>query len=303
MARCFLLGAGASYAVGRTYSREIPLDKTFFQLLFQQDPITFYNIQKLLQAQFKEDYELRVLTLEQVEDLVFKTSDIYRKQLESQLKTAIVELLGKNAGTTGPGVLSYLQRGEREPGLPNLQLYHLLLQNTSNQDYFVSLNYDILMDLAILSIGKAITYGNHLQSWPIADPSPIRLYKPHGSLNWIDKTANTNVVYSPQIRIATRLSVLNDELLIGLWTQAVEALRKVDQLVVIGCSLSSQDQHLMQFITTWKSKDNASDTSTKVIHTNELETSHYADVFGGYSGKLSYYHEGFNESSIDFIFQ
>lgn len=196
MPRCFLLGAGASHAVGLTYSLDIPLDGTFFQQLQTYDRVLYENINRLLKAQFEGLSELRELRLEEVEDLVSRSNPILKTRLESQMKLAVVRLLSDVTGTSDSDVLAKLL--DHRQNAPNLQLYHLLLENMANDDYFVSLNYDILLDLSILSLRRSIDYGNHLPSlissdhWPHDFTGAVKLYKPHGSLNWTgDGSPNT----------------------------------------------------------------------------------------------------------------
>ena len=310
LGRCFLLGAGASYAVGQTFSKEIPLDNRFFPLLQAMNPVLYGNIERILKAQFKEVAELRALTLESVEDYVAKTGDMFRARLESQLKLAIVGLLGENTGTTNGNVLVNLRGGATGGGTPNLQLYYLLLDNMAPTDYFVSLNYDILLDLAILSSNRSIDYGSRIREitksagWPNDRLYSVKLFKPHGSLNWDEAGRPQEVARGPpNLKIATRLSVLTDPLLQDVWKEAIFGLQKADQLIVVGSSLSKQDELLMTFISMWKSESALRKTSTRVIFANKERNEYYSSVFADLPGTLELYTDGFTEKSIEFIFK
>ena len=314
--RCFLIGAGASCAIGLTSSLQIPLDNTFFGLLALRDSVLYSNIDRMLKAQFNGIPDLKELSLETVEDRVAESDPVYKKQLDSQLKTAVFRLLGDNISVSNDRVLPDLRAGRTtssftQLGLPNLQMYHLLLQNMSEDDCFVCLNYDILLDLAILSSGRSINYGDHMQSligndhWPGDQPNPVKLYKPHGSLNWNEAGSPNSYVLAPlNIRIATRISVLNDPFLLGLWKQAEKRLVDVDQLVIIGCSLSPQDKNLSEFLQRWKEMSQTKETMTKAIFANNARTKDYENrLLPGYRGTVKTYPNGFDERSIPFIFE
>lgn len=274
------------------------------------NPVLYGNIERILKAQFKEVAELRALTLESVEDYVAKTGDMFRARLESQLKLAIVGLLGENTGTTNGNVLVNLRGGATGGGTPNLQLYYLLLDNMAPTDYFVSLNYDILLDLAILSSNRSIDYGSRIREitksagWPNDRLYSVKLFKPHGSLNWDEAGRPQEVARGPpNLKIATRLSVLTDPLLQDVWKEAIFGLQKADQLIVVGSSLSKQDELLMTFISMWKSESALRKTSTRVIFANKERNEYYSSVFADLPGTLELYTDGFTEKSIEFIFK
>lgn len=307
MVRCFLVGAGASYAIGQRSNVEVPTDSSFFRILQSVDSVLYDNIERILKSQFSSIQELQSLSLEAVEDYADKIDVLYKRQLTSELRKSIFILLGERPNTTDKSILQLLRSGRVRK--PNLQLYNLILDNITRGDFFVTLNYDILLDLAVLSAGKSIYYGDHMRSvisadeWPYSTANPISLFKPHGSLNWGELGSPFPHVIDPVgFRIATRLSIVGDEMLINIWREAEQTLARADELIIIGSSLSKQDQHLMQFIHFWKSKASPSDRRTKIIFRQEEHMKYYEKVLSGPNGKLDFYPHGFDEKSIDFIF-
>jgi hypothetical protein len=92
--RCFLIGAGASRAVGQTFGRDIPTNDSFFKILASASPTNFLNLQRIVESQFGVA-DLRTATLEQVEDYVEQVASIFRTRLDSELKRAVHMLLGQ----------------------------------------------------------------------------------------------------------------------------------------------------------------------------------------------------------------
>jgi hypothetical protein len=299
--RCFLIGAGASRAVGQTFGRDIPTNDSFFKILASASPTNFLNLQRIVESQFGVA-DLRTATLEQVEDYVEQVASIFRTRLDSELKRAVHMLLGQVPETSRYGVLEGLVAGA---DVPNLQLYYLLLENAAPRDFFVSLNYDILFDLAILAKRKSIYCGrpmlrNYTPGYPSKKDSPIPLFKPHGSLNWDSSGAiQDSVVAFDRMNIATRLTVANNPALLDIWSEARAYLDNANDLVVIGSSLSMQDQNLMSLLKSWTSRR---ETTTEIIYSGTAEKTHYEKLFENYPGKLVLYSEGFSERSLAFIF-
>jgi len=279
----------------------MPTNAEFFPFLKNQDVIVYNNIAAILKAQFSEIGELTALTLEQAEDYVERTDTKFRKVLDFNMKKAVHNILGEFPNTTDHGVLGRLIAGE--PRTPNLQLYWLIADNLSDGDFFVSLNYDILLDLGILSRYRSVSYEamGTLES-PNRNSPTVKVFKPHGSLNWDRQNNLSSFVVSPsEISIATRLSVVRDERLLGIWSEATFQLRLADELVIIGSSLSTQDAHLMDFLGFWKQRSHESRTTTKIVCMGPELRSHYDAVFQGYDGDVQFLDTGFNERAIPFI--
>jgi hypothetical protein len=141
---------------------------------------------------------------------------------------------------------------------------------------------------------------NYTPGYPSKKDSPIPLFKPHGSLNWDSSGAiQDSVVAFDRMNIATRLTVANNPALLDIWSEARAYLDNANDLVVIGSSLSMQDQNLMSLLKSWTSRR---ETTTEIIYSGTAEKTHYEKLFENYPGKLVLYSEGFSERSLAFIF-
>jgi hypothetical protein len=150
-------------------------------------------------------------------------------------------------------------------------------------DTFVSLNYDIVLDNAFLSVGRPVNYGVPIRSgmehcWGSKgwrrEPYELfgkacPLYKPHGSLNWLfcracqklDVTAgmkSTHNIFSdpglicPEcdsryealIVAPTMFKSYSNLVLAEIWRSVEDRLGNAAEVVFIGYSLPDADVHL-----------------------------------------------------------
>jgi hypothetical protein len=154
--------------------------------------------------------------------------------------------------------------------------YDRLVGQLGNNDAIISLNYDTLLDSALVRQGWSPRRGYRLGGgkskveWGPVDGavrlanSPIPLLKLHGSLNWFVRgsySSLSKIFSSKPVRVsAPRQNEIGNHMrqivppIYGkifehghwrrLWTDAFEQLSKADLLVVIGCSLVETDFHL-----------------------------------------------------------
>jgi hypothetical protein len=162
-------------------------------------------------------------------------------------------------------------------------LYDDLAQHLGPHDCIVTLNYDTLLDSALVrrgwdpSVGYAITGGIRKVKWRMRRPatSPdlkhVRLIKLHGSMNWYARgsfdTISTIFQKKPSLVVITDRPRINEPRrlirqivppLYGkffghnhwqvLWDTAHRALLDAEVAVVIGCSLLDTDFHLRGMI-------------------------------------------------------
>ena len=162
-------------------------------------------------------------------------------------------------------------------------LYDELVQRLGSQDCLMSLNYDTLLDSALVragwnpSSGYGITGGIRKVKWRMSKPkqSPrlehVLLLKLHGSLNWYVRgtfqTISTVFQKKPSQVVITEQPRINETRryirqivppLYGkffghnhwqvLWDKAHQALLDAEVVVVIGCSLLDTDFHLQGMI-------------------------------------------------------
>jgi len=146
---------------------------------------------------------------------------------------------------------------------------------------FVSTNYDILIDNALTEErrhGTDLDYGVEFRNFDRTDdwtrPAPerrVKLFKPHGSLNWLfcptcneleitpkEKGVVTRLisdfpnatcgecesVYAPLIVPPTFYKDMNNVFLSTIWNRTDVALRKVDHVIFCGYSFPDADVHI-----------------------------------------------------------
>ena len=156
------------------------------------------------------------------------------------------------------------------------------------QDVVISLNYDTLLDSALVrrgwdpKQGYGVVGGTDKFKWKPRTLDPnlcgVRLLKLHGSLNWFVRGSfsDLSAVFNkkPTRVDAPRMNDLrghvrqiippiygkffDHEHWRSLWAAAYAALREADALVVIGCSLIETDFHLRALVgrvAQWRKKE------------------------------------------------
>ena len=163
---------------------------------------------------------------------------------------------------------------------PGKNGYDRLVSRLGPKDTLITLNYDTLLDSALVRCGWNPNKGYGLTGnpkkvqWKPAQGSPdpnlvaVRLLKLHGSLNWFVRGsfADLSAVFeSKPVRVSPpRRNEMNKHVrqiippIYGkffrhshwrtLWEAAYNALREAEMLVVIGCSLVDTDFHLRALI-------------------------------------------------------
>lgn len=135
---------------------------------------------------------------------------------------------------------------------------------------FISLNYDLLIDNAIADARRIVDYGITFANPLPPTPSPIGLYKLHGSLNWLrcpicgaltntgsEKGAaypteqrqrcqapNCDAETTPIVIPPTFFKVMSDFHLQQIWHAAENQLRTADRIYFCGYSLPDADMHI-----------------------------------------------------------
>lgn len=158
-------------------------------------------------------------------------------------------------------------------------LYKKLAHFLENNDAIISLNYDTLIDTALMDYGWDAKKGYGLKSSPqnfrgfstvkkTEHPCLVKLFKLHGSLNWFTRkkkseslsvlfTKKPSCILSPQnLRWKEKSGYIRQIIppIYGkffahnfwqsLWTKAFDSLISCDNLIVIGLSLVPTDFHL-----------------------------------------------------------
>lgn len=115
----------------------------------------------------------------------------------------------------------------------------------------VTTNYDLVVETALQSMGRASTYSGTGAGCGVKDPIPI--LKLHGSVNWpLGKDHSMRLIRTtakPQERAFVLPPTWNKDLTPGepiaaVWRDAVELVSAADVALVIGHSFPSTDMHL-----------------------------------------------------------
>ncbi len=173
-----------------------------------------------------------------------------------------------------------------------------LLSGTSAQrDTIITLNYDTLLDSALLAWGHVPDYGlpsNYPTATmaPATNPSgsyPTRaLYKLHGSINWIetpDDATNVSILpvdmgsgfFETPVLVPPTWGKSFSRPLSQVWDAAAKALSTATRLVVIGFSMPETDIH-MRYLLAASLRENACLQSILFIDPNPRTVRRAAEV-------------------------
>jgi len=168
--------------------------------------------------------------------------------------------------------------GERTRGLHNRLIQRLSQFNLLPETIFITTNYDILIDNALNSLpGHSLDYGldfaGHPQT-PDRDIARVKLYKVHGSLNWLYCPACNNIrltcretgvirlltaphksdcdrcqsIMLPVIVPPTFFKEMSNVFLSIVWNKAEQSLREVERVIFCGYSFPDSDMHVKYLI-------------------------------------------------------
>jgi NAD-dependent SIR2 family protein deacetylase len=269
------LGAGASKSDGAPLQFELlrdyflqPKDDSRREMdgelaqLFK----VFYNIdtsqinQQTIFPSFEEVLGTLELALERREH--FKVAgevwDIYRIQrCREHVIFLICVILAKKLGAMPSGLFNFhWDLAERLP----------MDQTTA----IISLNYDLLMDNAILGLNRSVYYGTEFANGASSPNEPVQIYKLHGSLNWLRcpvcgaltntgpvkmasypserrptcANSSCNGATIPIVVPPTFFKVMSDFHLQQVWHHANLALSQAERIFFCGYSLPDADMHI-----------------------------------------------------------
>jgi len=192
------------------------------------------------------------------------------------------------------------------------QKLYEFVERLKRDDTIVSLNYDIVIDNKILSLGKPVNYGvpirngmespwNGTWSWQPYIPSEgsCPLYKPHGSLNWLfcrtcqklDVTAgmkSTHYIFSDSALVCpdcgsryealivapTMFKSYSNLILAEIWRAVEDRLANATEVIFVGYSLPDADVHLRCILmrALFKNRNRVSSPNAPVIRVLEYDT-------------------------------
>lgn len=197
----------------------------------------------------------------------------------------------------------------------------------SNENSFISLNYDILLDYALLNLHPNwdVDYGINFRNF--TEPSHghgIKLLKLHGSLNWMfcpvcnsmklnlhgkiaDRVITRNfpcevdgATQRPLIIPPTWLKVYDNPHLIKIWLQAEHLLRKASAVFFIGYSLPESDIHVRYLLKKSLYRKNTYPRIIVITSPRNEEGSELHLRYKRFFGEVEYHPVGFEAFSEDF---
>jgi len=284
----FILGAGATrgaFPYVRVNKRKIlaPLNGDFFQVV--KSYVRAHDDDRGARARynrirkvFREEFPTRgkwPIPMEDAFSLLYVSKDF-------------PEIYGRRGRRRQPGTrreiddflrLTFGILSDIELRAPQTNLYKDLVSRLEAEDTIITLNYDTLLDTALINAGwdpakgYGLMGGSQKIRWtrkkPVASPTlaTVKLLKLHGSLNWyvrgsigslskifagkpskviISERPRTNEFkkFVRQIIPPIFGKFFGHEHWRTLWKSAYEALVESDVLVVVGCSLVDSDFHL-----------------------------------------------------------
>jgi len=300
----YILGAGCS----RNYSQSIhrieglksPLNQDFFRMSqlvikntgMKSDPLFMEAIETLIRTiapmygssksdlEFFNDPQLNledVMTLLDIEFRLFSSRlPVRLRQYENPCLRTLKELLART--------LDYALKG------PPCRKHQTLARRMKTGDVVLSFNYDILIDNALLSLGKITDYTyrmdffkvNHEGRWANLDEkqSEVTLLKLHGSLNWIRcgfckalmlyryekqtmsgewgfkcPRCSSGETYAERMMVPPAQSKeYGDQDIAFLWVQADRMLKDFSRLVCLGYSFSPLDSDMTSLLRRFRAR-------------------------------------------------
>jgi hypothetical protein len=335
--RVFLFGAGASKAEGGLLTSEllyesletpgvalgfVSIVKRFLNELFRvpegqseklpqfEELLTLVDVALLKNEEFSE-YWNNMRLMELREALVYCIGRILKLKLQSQPENPIPEyhkqfirsIFGESENT---------DRARTEP----------------YENSFISLNYDILLDYALLELYPRwdIDYGNSFSNFHAPrEGRGIKLLKLHGSLNWAfcpvcnsmklslhGKIADRIIaerircqqdqaVQRPLIIPPTWLKVYDNAYLTKIWLEAEHILRTAEAVFFIGYSLPESDVHVRYLL---KKSLYRQGTYPRIVVITSKERRKKSAIelrsrYERFFGPIEIYHIGFEKFSSD----
>ena len=307
MVRAFLIGAGAT----RAQYDKAPLSADFLKLLSEHHPQLFLDIKATIKKYLSE--ELQNKDIEQVVRLANKLSGSDNLRFSVNLFSAISHLLVSTTGSDRRSMQLCTA------GNTNVKTtFHTLLldKRLKDDDFFITLNYDLYLDREILSIGKGVDYGTdegvtHSVHEAFRLENKFSVYHLHGSLNW-ERVQNRISIHlgavDPRyLREGSNLCLIPpgqkelDPILHGVWEKAERRLSNADELIIIGCSLNLLDVELIELIKKFKQKKGPE--NVKIV-SGSSPNPNYKHIFGEDFNHI--YDKGFNThnhpNALEFIF-
>lgn len=272
MAKAFLFGAGAT----RAQYKDAPLSSDFFLKLAKHGGNYFNHINSVLQTYLKGP--LRDQNVEEImimsETLPLSAQNSFLESLYSSIHDLLVSQTESDRNSIVDSINGTFRR-------PQTRFKTLLLDPRLNEnDFFVTLNYDLYIDREVLSNQKEIDYGidnNFLEGSPeikLSKKKCFSVYHLHGSLNWEDINGKIAIRQGPIQPHHTRTGINiclvppgKKEIspaVKSVWKIAKRRILKAEELIIVGCSLNPKDVELIRLIKDFSDRKGAD--KVKIIY-------------------------------------
>jgi SIR2-like domain len=339
MKTAIFLGAGASAAEGA------PIQNALFREYFssrniQQYPEMFQELSQFFRAMFHINLNdpvdaivfptfeeaLGILDLAEMRRESFRGFDfagaVPHGNKAQLIRLYLVLVMSK---AIDDGLRKGKDRGSHELLVTNLRFQGLL-----NQTIFISTNYDVVIDDAL---GWEIDYGidfaglERFGSAGTIGPNPVKLFKLHGSLNWLycpvcnnlnsyeskavlglltegkprNQCGRCQSIMSPVIVPPTFYKDMSRVFLSSIWNKTENALRETDHVIFCGYSLPDADMHIKYLLKRMQTNRDHPESvrfsvfnhkDGKTIEEAETEEQRYLRYFGN---KVFYRRKSFQE--------
>ena len=184
MVRAFLIGAGAT----RAQYPQAPLNSDFFVMLNGIYPDIYNRINDILPSHIK-DIGLSKMSIEQIMGLSGEFPESIRNSFIQSVYLSIYKLIAETTGSTENHMIE--ARNRTSIGYPTLFNNLLNEPRLKNEDFFLTLNYDLYLDREIMYHNMSIDYGipkdkilEHTLQLQF-NGSDLSIYHLHGALNWV----------------------------------------------------------------------------------------------------------------------
>lgn len=318
MVRAFLIGAGATRAQYQT----APLNSDFFRILCDSHLNIYTKISKDIKK-YIGDIPLLNISLENVMNLSSSFPKSIKNSFIQLIHLSIYRLLSDSTNSTPHAIKAALN--ESSEGIPTL--FNTLINDDrlNEEDFFLTLNYDLYLDIEVLSHKKLIDYGLR-QEIVIKRDIPLdfnkhelSVYHLYGAINWyLDENSREERIYITDIPIipSWRRGTPNiclmppgnkelNSILKEVWQISELRLMTADELVIIGCSLNLDDIKLNNMINKFVKMKGSNKVKIICYENDQVSIENYNKTIGkGYS----IHPYGFNlievngQNAIEFIF-
>jgi len=320
MSKAFVVGAGltrASYGLS-------PLSTDFFRLLSERNKDIYESIKSVLpEAKYPD---LLVVNIEDLLSDMNAFSPTIQVHLYGNILKAIYLLIAETTESTRAGMNKHLGR-EDYNSAPKIVQSLINHPSIDNKDFFLTLNYDLVLDREVLKKQKYINYGldinlvKNIGRFMVSNEKSLSVYHLHGTLNW-EKNGQSNLIIHPGAILPNQKDLDSDMYIVPpgyktiendtykrIWKTAKNRLKsETTELVIIGCSLNKEDKDLTNLINAFLDKIGEKD-KIKAIKIIDLDSNSKKDVDYTHHKHINHheigiltYMKGFDHEAIDFIF-